>query len=588
MSPRAWLAGVLGSGAGAAAIGVLPASATRLDWLVRFGPRLVLLSLAVAASALVGAAWRARRADPAARRDVLLLALFCGVLAIGVGMLVPQRMRIQEDESLLAATALMLARAPVAIAPIAAWSEPGGRLTVLSTAIDQHRLTFPVLTSLAHRALGYSPDNGLRVNLLLGWGALLCVALAGRRVRGDAFGFAWAALFALSPIYVSSQASAGLEVAYLFFMALGLLVALDAARAPSAALIVALCALGPLLAQTRTESVVNAIAFYALALWLVWRAPTRAGFVALIVTPWLYLPAAWHLAMSYVVRPELLGEHENFAWRFFVNNSADLLRFLAERSVLNPTGGIVLGLCVAGVAASAWRLRRGGGWNPALVAFLGGNALALLVILAYVFSNVYIAISARMALAALLLVALGAVAALSFLRERLMPRVPIELVACALLAFPSWRAAPEDRLGEMQEIAPAQNVVRDWLRADAPGCRVLVATSSSTFFVVEGHSAMTAPQAYTQWDDVRRRYDAGELDAVVGVQLDDVEPPRLSPTAPVPRGYLATELFADRPGPVSPLRVLLINSKDRPLPRRANPRCALSAVLPIPPKGDSP
>lgn len=569
------------------ALGFLPETQVRLARLALLGPALVQMCVALAAFALLAHAVRTRvwRAAPAARAEVLGLALACGILVLGLVHVVPQRMRIQEDEALLGATALALARGQPAIAPTAAWVAPDGAMRVLSTQLDQHRLAFPVLLSLMHRALGYAADNGLLLNALLGWGLALCLCLVGRARGSAALGFAWAAAFAFTPLYIASQASAGLEVVNLFFLALSLLVAESAVRSREPALLICVLAiLGPLLAQSRTESVLPALAFYALALYLTWRAPTRLTVAALALAPLLYLPAAWHLAKPYAVRAELLDEHASFALRYLIDNTKAAFEFLVEPSELDPVAPFPLAIAGAGlVALLVAAVKRRVAWSTKdlpLAVFVLGALAGTAVNLVYVWGNVYIAISARMLLVALLLLAFAMVATLAWARRAFAPRVPLELIACLLLAVPSLDAARGDLLGDMQEVAPAQHVVRDWARHVVPRCRLLIATSSSTYFMLQGWSTMTAPQAYAQWGEVRRRYAAGEFDAVVGVQLDDLPPWALSPTAPVLPGYVSREVFEERPGQMSPLRVVLINSREQPLVPRADSACVLNALMP--------
>jgi 4-amino-4-deoxy-L-arabinose transferase-like glycosyltransferase len=164
---------------------------------------------------------------------------------------------------------------------------------------------FPPAMATAHKpplyplALALVSVTGLRspsahqiASALIGAGTVVVVALVARRLAGDRAALIAAALGAIYPVFIATDASLRTECLYLFLIALALLAALRAWESPSVARMAQLGAVVGLAALTRSEGLLLLL----LALPIVWRVgrssrAVRLGVAAaaclVVMGPWL-------------------------------------------------------------------------------------------------------------------------------------------------------------------------------------------------------------------------------------------------------------------------------------------------------------
>ncbi len=152
---------------------------------------------------------------------------------------------------------------------------------------------YPLVVALAFVVTGSDYVIQHIVTVLFGTATVLVLALLATRLAGPRAGVAAAAIGALYPVFIATDASLRSETLYTLLIALTLLAALRAHERPSTGRLVQLGALIALAALTRSEALALLVLLAGPAVWLsgaerrVRKLAVVAAMCALVLAPWL-------------------------------------------------------------------------------------------------------------------------------------------------------------------------------------------------------------------------------------------------------------------------------------------------------------
>lgn len=572
------------TGLPALALAFLPAPDTRLQLFSALGPAIVLGSVLVALAWLLAGA-RFRRTEPAdpqrARAPTGAGFAAIAVLAVAVAVIaqvVPARMRVQADEYLIAGTALGIAQEGVPLVVAAGYAEDDGRIAPTLAMFDKRGIFYSAAWGLVDRVRGFRIADGYALNLILGWTALVALYLLLRVYLTPALALSGALLFAAQPLFAWSIRSIALEPGNLALLAAAGAVGLRAVRDRDVRLAHALLWLAPLAAQARYESILLSLVALPMGWAVLAGAPlTRAGTVSLLALPIAYLPSVWQRALP--TDFQLTQAHTDHAFGFdhLSRHASNLGQLLGTVDEVNALGIVPLLVVALGLGAWAYRSRgvRMPG-TPLAVATLAVVAVPVAIgvfLLSFAWGDPGQPTTTRLILPWLLLLC----AAVPTAWKQLLP-VPIAAPTALVASFAAFAiGVPAMRADSLQDglvPGPALNAARAWLGDAMPGCRVLVVSEASPYFLVHGIGALTPPQLATTWPEVLRRASAGNIDGVVRVHVVDrvlgVEVDGKS----VPEGYVETPMMEQVVNRHALVRLGRIDAPAAPLVATARPACA--------------
>jgi len=436
--------------------------------------------------------------------------------------------KVLFDEHVVQGTAWHLHATKEVGTPVRAY-EVAGTWTAIDVYLDKRPYLLPFLISLAHDLTGYRPLNAFVLNVLL---AGLCLGLVAWIVN-CLTGSGWAAvlgmaLLATTPLFGQNATGSGLEM-----LNLTLIAALAAAGTlylrepgdPDRLSLLGVTAV--LLAQSRYESVLFAIAAAAIIVTGWWRAGRIILPAPLLVVPLLLVPWAWH---SRIVdsRPQLwelrAGESARFDWRYVSGNLEGAWEFFLASSPDQPGSLAVVLLGGAGALALVFRIlrRRPGSLPPeaTAVGWVGlGVAVHFSLVQFYYWARFDEPVTARFALPSLLMLAL--------LAGALVRLVPFPRSAVLRIAFGVWAVwlATFGGPALAQRLHTERNLVRhevDWEleRIRARAGPVLVITSKTTLpFILERIPAVNLAVARLRGPELAWHLERGTFREVLVTQV---------------------------------------------------------------------
>ena len=436
--------------------------------------------------------------------------------------------KVLFDEHVVQGTAWHLHATKEVGTPVRAY-DVAGTWTAIDVYLDKRPYLFPFLVSLGHDLTGHRPANAFALNALL---AAVCLGLTGwiARLSTGSRGAAVLAmaLLATTPLFGQNATGAGLEMLNLTLIA-GLAAAgilyLRAPEDPDRLSLLAVTAV--LLAQSRYESVLFAIAAAGVILTGWWRAGRLVLPWILLVVPLLFVPWAWH---SRIVdsRPQLWelrdGESARFGWRYVSGNLEGAWNFL--RSVAPDQPGSLALVILGGAGALALVLRLlGRPRKPApaaavALAWIGlGVSAHFVLVQFYYWARFDEPVTARFALPSLLMLAL--LAAVST-RLAPWPRPLVLRVSFALWAL--WLAAAGGP-AFAQRLYTARNLVRHEVEWELERVRsrpgpVLVITSKATLpYILERIPAVNLSVARLRGAELAWHMERGTFREVLVTQV---------------------------------------------------------------------
>lgn len=228
--------------------------------------------------------WRTARKWPA------VLVLACGLV-----LLVQESFgfKILMDEAMLLGTSMSLHFDKTALVPTRG-HDIQGAFQLLSGQLDKRPLFDPFLVSLLHDFTGYRPENAFVLNVLLTFALLGLVFHVGRRIGGLGGGAAAVLLLTSLPLLSQNATGGGFEILNLVMILVTVVLALRYAERLDDDSLNAVCLAAVLLALTRYESVLFLLPVAAVIGWGWWRQRRPQFTWAVLVTPLLLLPVAWH------------------------------------------------------------------------------------------------------------------------------------------------------------------------------------------------------------------------------------------------------------------------------------------------------
>ena len=156
---------------------------------------------------------------------------------------------------------------------------------------DKRPLFFQFLVSLAHKVLGYRPENSIYLNGFLTFLCLTCLYATVSRLTNRFYGIISMALLAGLPLLAENTTSGGFDIANLLLISVLLLVAILFVEKPDRLGLNAIVATAVLLANTRYESVIYVLVPCALLIWLWLRADEpKLSWFAVLAPFFLVLP----------------------------------------------------------------------------------------------------------------------------------------------------------------------------------------------------------------------------------------------------------------------------------------------------------
>lgn len=355
--------------------------------------------------------WRAWLTPPASVGIVLLgttaFAIWCD----------PFKHKILFDEYVLQGTAFHM-HATKEIGTIIRAYDIGGTWLPIDTFLDKRPYFFAFLVSLLHDLTGYRVANAFGLNVLLAPVFLALVYWLGRTLAGRGPALFVVVLLGTMPLLGQQVSGAGMELHNLTMIALMMAVAILYLRAPSPHRLSLLVVGAVLLAQSRYESVIFIVPVAAVILvgWL------RANRIFLtwpaICAPLLLVPYLWHNRVLSAT-PQLWqlqkGQTSRFSVDYLAGNLEGAGNFFFNFSANIPNSWY---LSMLGTAAAVWSLLSAWRWARSpdsgpiraetfvLIAFGGGIAANLGLLMFYYWSRLDDIMASRFALPMCLLLAL--------------------------------------------------------------------------------------------------------------------------------------------------------------------------------------
>lgn len=469
-----------------------------------------------------GPAWRGEW-----RRPGLVPAAWLGlsVFAAASDVFAP---KVLFDEPVVQGTSWHLHATKEVGTPVRAY-DVAGTWTAIDVYLDKRPYLFPFLVSLGHDLTGHRPANAFALNALL---AAVCLGLTGwiaRRATGSRGAAVLAmALLATTPLFGQNATGAGLEMLNLTLIA-GLAAAailyLEAPEDPDRLSLLAVTAV--LLAQSRYESVLFAIAAAGVILTGWWRARRVVVPRALLFVPLLFVPWAWH---SRIVdsRPQLWelreGESARFSWRYVSGNLEGAWNFLRSAAPDQPGSLALVLLGGAGALALVLRLL-GRPRKPAPAAAVGlawiglGVSAHFVLVQFYYWARLDEPVTARFALPSLLMLAL-----LAAVSSRLTPWPRPLVLRASFALWVLWLAAAGGP-AFAQRLYTERNLVRHEVEWELERVRsrpgpVLVITSKATLpYILERIPAVNLSVARLRGAELAWHMERGTFREVLVTQV---------------------------------------------------------------------
>jgi|LauGreDrversion4_2_1035121.scaffolds.fasta_scaffold09731_3 hypothetical protein len=485
----------------------------------------VVLLWVVLASRVFGkglAHWKERRFRPG---YVAFAWLACAIFSATSDDLAP---KVLFDEHVVQGTAWHLHANKEVGTPVRAY-EVAGSWTAIDVYLDKRPYLLPFLISIAHDLTGYRPLNAFALNVLL---AAVCLGLAGwiaRHLSGSRGAAVLVmVLLATTPLFGQNATGSGLEMLNLTLIAALAVATILYLELPDDSDRLSLLAVTTvLLAQSRYESVLFSVAAAGVIATGWWRARRMVLPWALLATPLLLIPWAWH---SRIVdsRPQLWelreGESARFSWRYVSGNLEGAWEFFRSVSPGQPGSLALVLLGMAGAFALVARiLRRSPAPLPAravAVAWVGlGVAAHFVVVQFYYWARFDEPVTARFALPSLLILAL-----LSGVLVRLAPFPRPVVLRAAFAGWMIWLVASGGP-AFAQRLYTERNLVRhevEWEVAQARARRgpVLVITSKATLpFILERIPAVNLSVARLRGPELAWHLERGTFREVLVTQV---------------------------------------------------------------------
>ncbi|MEM9160568.1 MAG: hypothetical protein AAGB46_16090 [Verrucomicrobiota bacterium] len=399
-----------------------------------------LLTLICAFSYLVIAEYAASWRRSLKSRPVHIAILLCLAATSFLFTREPLEYKIVFDEPVLVSAShnLHLDRDPVMVDRL--------REDVPTDAIriDKRPFLFPFALSLIHDVLGYRVSNGHILNFAATFAFLatlygLCIHLRDRYSAISAV-----ALCCGLPILAQNAAGLGMEMLNLFLLALAYLTAIQYAKAPSERRLSIFLLTIVLLAHTRYESSLYALAAGTIVLssWLQRRKVQISW--GLIVTPLYFIPLAWQQAIiwsdsSYM---QLSDDDSAFSFSNFPNNLYDaMVYFFATPS--KAAGSPILGLLgFASLAAIIFFALSKKAKIPFAAIVIGCNSLlAFTMLMSYFWGQVTDNMVTRLTLPIWLILIISSACCLAYIASNVKRWFPPLIVSTAVLyALPIMNA----------------------------------------------------------------------------------------------------------------------------------------------------
>ena len=279
---------------------------------------------------------------------VLMVLIFC---------IAPPKFKILSDESNLIGVSMAMYQSKKVYLPIQGFNvdykKPEYQIT-----IDKRPLLYPLLVSLVHSLVGFSPYNGFVVNFMLGIAVLFLLYLIIYDHFPRPYSFFAVLILAGLPNFVMWVTSSGFETLNLFFILFTIFLFEKVIKSRRIQHIELLLLTLVLVAQCRYESIVFVVAIlFLLPMLLKKRVLSEMSLITLIIL-FLFIPTIW-LPRLYAQLPVInkIGSHvvqaanlyEAFSFsNLIANTPKNLMVFLG----LDPNLGfspVVAGMAIAGI-----------------------------------------------------------------------------------------------------------------------------------------------------------------------------------------------------------------------------------------------
>ena len=502
---------------------------------------LVLLRRVIARA---GGLWRESFSPPG---SLLAAWLACSIFAAASDDFAP---KVLFDEHVVQGTAWHLHATKEIGTPVRAY-DVAGSWTAIDVYLDKRPYLLPFLISLAHDLTGHRPLNAFVLNILL---ASVCLGLTGwiaRRLTGSRGASALAmALLATTPLFGQNATGAGLEMLNLALIAALAAVAILHLQTPDDPDRLSLLAVtAVLLAQSRYESVLFAVATAGVIVTGWWKRGRLVLPWPLLGVPLLFVPWAWH---SRIVdsRPQLWelreGDTARFGWRYVSGNLEGAGNFFQSVAPDQPGSFALVLLGCAGALVLIRRIlrqpRRPLPSQAVGVAWVGfGVAAHFALVQFYYWARFDEPVTARFALPSLLMLAL--LAAVSVELAPLPRRFALRV---AFAVWMVWLAAVGGPVFA-QRLYTTRNLVRhevEWEleRVRARPGPVLVITAKATLpYILERIPAVNLSVARLRGAELAWHIRRGTFREVLVTQV--VRPttadgsPAVDPSNSLPGGF---------------------------------------------------
>jgi hypothetical protein len=488
--------------------------------------------------------WRETLSPPG---PLLVAWLACSIFAAASDDFAP---KVLFDEHVVQGTAWHLHATKEIGTPVRAY-DVAGSWTAIDVYLDKRPYLLPFLISLAHDLTGHRPLNAFILNILL---AAVCLGLTGwiaRRLTGSRGASALAmALLATTPLFGQNATGSGLEMlnlALIATLAVAAILHLQTPDDPDRLSLLAVTAV--LLAQSRYESVLFAVATAGVIMTGWWKRGRLVLTWPLLGVPLLFVPWAWH---SRIVdaRPQLWelreGDTARFGWRYVSGNLEGAWNFFQSVAPDQPGS---LALVLLGCAGALLLVRRilsqRASPLPAAavgVAWVGfGVAVHFAVVMFYYWARLDEPVTARFALPSLLMLALLAAAVV-----RLSPLPGAFALRTSFAVWFLWLAAVGGPVFA-QRLYTTRNLVRHEVEWELDRVRsragpVLVITSKATLpYILQRVSAVNLSVARLRGAELAWHMERGTFREVLVTQV--VRPtaaagnPAIDPSCVLPGGF---------------------------------------------------
>ena len=283
--------------------------------------------------------------------------LLATVLMVPIFCIAPPKFKILSDESNLIGVSMAMYQSKKAFLPTQGF-RVDYKKPEYQTTIDKRPLLYPLMVSLVHSLIGFSPYNGFVVNFILGILVLFLLYLFIDDHFPRPYGFFAILILAGLPNFVMWVTSSGFETLNLFFILMTIFLFAEVIKSRSIQHTELLLLTLILVAQCRYESIVFAVAIlFLLPILLNKKMISQISLITLI-TPYLIIPVIW-LPRLYAQLPVINKIGSNFvqaanlydAFSFsnlISNTPKNLIVFLG----LDPNLGfspIIAGMSIAGI-----------------------------------------------------------------------------------------------------------------------------------------------------------------------------------------------------------------------------------------------